>query len=95
MTKAFLEITLSIPASSRPHAGAVYSKYRQPFLSSIAGAKSKELLMRVEDVQVLHGFETKENAESYLGTALFKDDVVKELKPYLTADPEIRIYECA
>ena len=95
MTKAFLEITLKISPDNRPHAGAVYSKYRQPFLSGIAGAKSKELLLRAEDVQVLHGFDTKENAESYLGTPLFRNDVVTALKPYLSGDPEIRIYECA
>jgi hypothetical protein len=95
MSKAFLEITMKISANHRPGAGAVYSKYRQPFLSNVTGAQSKELLLRTEDVQVLHGFDTKENAENYLGTALFKNDVVTALKPYLAADPEIRIYERA
>jgi len=46
-------------------------------------------------VQVLHGFDSKANAESYLGSELFQNDVVTALKPYLSADPEIRIYECA
>ena len=94
MTKAFLEITMKIAPENRAHAGEVYSKYRQPFLSGIPGAKSKDLLLRSEDVQVLHGFDSRANAESYLGSTLFQKDVVAALKPYLMADPEIRIYEC-
>lgn len=95
MTKAFLEITMKIAPEKRPEAGGVYTKYRQPFLSSIPGAKSKDLLLRTEDVQVLHGFDSKANAERYLGSELFQKDVVTALKPCLSADPEIRIYECA
>jgi hypothetical protein len=95
MTKAFLEITLKISPDKRAQAGGVYTKYRQPFLSSIPGAKSKELLLRAEDVQVLHGFDSKANAESYLGSTLFQNDVVAALAPCLSAEPEIRIYERA
>jgi hypothetical protein len=95
MTKAYLEITLKIDPENRPHAGGVYSKYKQPFLSDIPGAKSKELLMRSEDVQVLHGFDSKENAVNYLQSKFFQEDVVSGLKPYLMADPDVRIYECA
>ena len=95
MAKAFLEITMKINAENRPHAGEVYSKYRQPFLSDIPGAKSKELLLRSEDVQVLHGFDSKASAESYLASKFFQEDVVSALKPYLMADPDVRIYECA
>jgi hypothetical protein len=93
MTKAFLEITVKVSGADRAKAGAVYSKYRQPFLATIAGAESKDLLLREEDVQVLHGFDSRASAESYLKSALFGNDVVRELKPYLMADPEIRIYE--
>jgi hypothetical protein len=95
MAKAFLEITLKISPEKRPQAGGVYAKYRQPFLSTIRGAESKDLLLRAEDVQVLHGFDSKANAESYLGSELFQRDVVTALTPCLLADPEIRIYECA
>jgi hypothetical protein len=95
MTRAFLEITMKISPEKRPQAGGVYTRYRQPFLSSIPGAKSKDLLLRAEDVQVLHGFDSKANAESYLESALFQKDVVTALKPCLVAEPEIRIYECA
>ena len=93
MTKAYLEITMKVPAKDRMKAGAVYSKYRDPFLKTIPGAESKELLLREEDVQVLHGFDSRASAESYLTSKLFGNDVVGELKPYLMADPEIRIYE--
>ena len=59
MPKAFLEITLSIDPPDRANAGAVYSKYKQPFLTTIPGATSKVLLIRDEDVQVLHGFDSR------------------------------------
>jgi hypothetical protein len=93
MKKAYLEITIRVSATDRPKAGAVYSKYKQPFLSTIPGAESKDLLLREEDVQVLHGFDSRASAESYLTSALFVNDVVGELKPYLMAEPDIRIYE--
>jgi hypothetical protein len=67
MTKAYLEITMKVSAADRMRAGAVYSKYKDPFLAPVA--------------------------ESYLKSAFFGNDVVSELKPYLSADPEVRIYE--
>lgn len=95
MTKAYLEITLHIDNSDRHTAAGIYTKYKQPFLETIKGAASKELLIREEDVQVLHGFDTAENATAYLTTALFTNDVVVGLKPLLKANPEIRIYSVA
>lgn len=92
---AYLEITLKINDAERPTAAGVYGKYKQPFLDTITGATSKELLIRTEDVQVLHGFDTAANAEAYLSSALFTNDVVGELSPLLQADPEVRIYETA
>lgn len=91
-TGAFLEITLKVDEKNRTAAGGVYVKYKEPFLSQIAGATSKELLMRDMDVQVLHGFETEEQANSYLTTELFSEDIVGELGPLLESDPEVRIY---
>jgi len=76
----------------RNSAGGVYVKYKNPFLEQINGATSKELLMRTDDVQVLHGFESEADANAYLTSDIFQNDVVKELKPYLESDPEIRIY---
>jgi hypothetical protein len=92
---AYLQITLRITDENRGPAAAVYRKYKTLFLETIAGAKSKELLVRKEDVQVLHGFDTVENARRYLESKLFTDDVVTGLKPLLTADPDIRVYETA
>ena len=92
---AYLQITLKVKNENRGAAAAVYSKYKQPFLDKIAGAKSKELLIRDEDVQVLHGFSSEDNARAYLTTDIFSNDVVGELKSLLDADPEIRIYSVA
>lgn len=90
----FLQITLNVAMANRAAATMIYSKYKASFLNTIPGAKSKELLIREEDVQVLHGFDSRASAESYLNSALFGKDVVRELKPYLSADPEVRVYEC-
>ena len=91
-TNAYLEITLDIKAENRESAAGVYLKYKQPFLKQISGAVSKELLIRTEDVQVLHGFESESEAKAYLTTKIFENDVVRELKPFLESNPEIRIY---
>ncbi len=90
--KAYLEITLKVDPQDRAAAGSIYSKFKKPFLSKIPGAKSKELLIRDDDVQVLHGFATRKQAEAYLSSDLFTKDVVVSLKPLLKADPEVRIY---
>jgi len=73
---AYLQITLKIVPENRPAAVAVYNKYKVPFLENIQGANSRELLVRDEDVQVLHGFNSVANAKAYLESALFNDDVV-------------------
>jgi hypothetical protein len=92
---AYLEITLNVPADQRPAAAAVYNKYKQPFLDTVDGATAKQLLVRDEDVQVLHAFATTDQARAYLTSDLFTDDVVAELGPLLAADPQIRVYEVA
>ena len=91
-TGAILEITLDVKAENRNNAGGVYVKYKQPFLEQVKGTTSKELLMREDDVQVLHGFESVADAEGYLTSEIFQNDVVRELGPFLESDPEIRIY---
>ncbi|GAB3628122.1 hypothetical protein PTE30175_02498 [Pandoraea terrae] len=89
----FLEITLRIPHANRGAAAAVYQRYKGPFLETIAGARSKQLLVREEDVQVLHGFETAQQAGAYLTSDLFTKDVVGELGPLLAGEPDVRIYD--
>ena len=91
----YLQITLKIASDNRPAAAGVYQRYKAPFLKTIAGAKSKELLVRDEDVQVVHGFDTAEQANAYLKTELFTSDVVGALKPLLDAEPDVRIYKAA
>ena len=91
----YLQITLKIADANRPAAAGVYQKYKAPFLDTIAGAKSKELLVRDEDVQVLHGFDSRENASAYLQSELFTADVVVSLQPLLDAAPDVRIYQVA
>jgi hypothetical protein len=91
----YLQITLKIAPAKRPAAAGVYQRYKAPFLSTIAGAKSKELLVRDEDVEVLHGFDSAEQANAYLTSRLFTADVVGALKPLLDAEPDVRIYQAA
>ena len=93
--KAYLEITLDVKAENRGIAAGVYTKYKEPFLTSVEGAVSKELLVRDEDVQVLHGFRTVEQANSYLKSDLFNKDVVKGLTPVLASPPVVKIYTIA
>ena len=93
MTANYLEVTLKIDDDDRSAAAELYVKYKKPVLDTISGALSKELLLRGDDVQVLHGFAAKGDAERYLKTKLFAEDVVAALKPYLKADPDVRIYE--
>ena len=92
---AYLEITLKVSMENRPAAAGVYKKYKDAFMKQIKGAKSKELLIRDEDVQVLHGFASVADANAYLKSDLFTRDVVNELKPYLDGAPEVRMYDVA
>ncbi len=91
--QTYLQITLKVADKNREAAAGVYTKYLEPFLNTITGAVSKSLLIRDEDVQVMNGFSSKEDAESYLKSEMFSKDIVGELGPLLDADPEIRIYE--
>ncbi|AFL98943.1 MULTISPECIES: hypothetical protein [Desulfitobacterium] len=93
--KAYLEITMVINETNRPAAGKVYADYRQPFLRQVKGALTKDLLIRKEDVQVLHGFDSVENAQAYLSSDMFKNDVFVGLKPLWSTDPDVKIYTVA
>ncbi|MBG6218994.1 hypothetical protein IWX75_003482 [Arthrobacter sp. CAN_A6] len=92
---AYPQITVRVDESQRSTAVVIYRKYKQPFLDTVSGACGKELLVRDEDVQVLHHFDTDEDARVYLSSALFTDDVVVALLPLLQAEPDIRIYTTA
>lgn len=91
----YLQISLNVAAKDRPAAAAIYSQFKGPFLTHANGAKCKELLIRDEDVQVLHGFDSLENAKAYLASALFTRDVVTALQPLLQSPPDVRLYAAA
>ena len=93
--KAYLEITMKIAAGNRPAAAKVYADYRRPFLDTIEGALTKDLLLREEDVQELHGFDSAAHAKAYLSSAMFQNDVFVGLKPLWSDEPEVRIYTVA
>ena len=86
---AYLEITMHIAPENRPAAAKVYTEYRDPFL------ETKNLLIREDDVQVLHGFDSVEHAQAYLTSKLFQDDVFAGLKPLWVMEPDVRIYTVA
>ena len=92
---AYLQVTMTIDPADRATGARIYSDYKQEFLDTVPGAESKELLVRDEDVQVLHGFETVEQAGAYLTSELFTAKVVPGLTPLFKADPDIRVYAVA
>ena len=90
-----MRITMKINEANRPAAAKVYTDYRGPFLEQIPGALTKDLLIRDEDVQVLHGFDSVEHAQAYLTSEMFQNDVFVGLKPLWDADPDVKIYTVA
>lgn len=90
--KAYLQVTMNIPEKNRKAAVKVYTDYRGPFLNTIPGAESKQLLVGKEKVQVLHGFDSVEHAQDYLKSDMFTKHVYPGLKPTWTGDPEVRIF---
>lgn len=93
--KAYLEISMVINNENRPAAAKVFYDYKEPFLNSIEGALTKDLLIRDEDIQVLHGFDCVENAKAYLVSELFKNDVATGLSPFWEGEPSVKIYSVA
>ena len=91
--KAFLEITMDIKDENRAAAAKVYTDYKQPFLAEIKGAVTKDLLIRSEDVQVLHGFASTQAAAEYLQSEMFQNDVFVGLKDLWSSEPNVKIYE--
>lgn len=92
IAKAYLEITLTIEGLDRAGVAGVYALYKKPFLTNIKGALSQKLLVHVEEMQLLHGFDSLENAQEYLLSSFFNRDVLVSLQPYLKGRPDIKIY---
>lgn len=93
--KANLQVTMNILEKNRASAAKVYTDYREPFLKTIPGAESKQLLVCDEVVQVLHGFDSVEHVQAYLKSNVFTKHVFPGLKPTWVADPEARIFTVA
>lgn len=98
--KAYLEITLYIEEEKRAAAVTVFTDYREPFLTQIEGALTKDLLVRDEDVQVLHGFadlEAARNRVVYQGCGHWSAAIVvqgprnKNLLRCLTVNQKARV----
>ena len=64
--KAYLQITMQISEANRPAAAKVY-RLSPAVLDTIEAALTKDLLVRDEDVQVLHGFDSVERAKGLHG----------------------------
>ncbi len=92
MTKAYLEITLKIADADRVHAVDIYNWYKTPFLQAIEGSLTMELLHHVEDIQFLHGFDSYKNAQEYLLSELFNEEVVIALEPIIRNNLNMKIY---
>lgn len=56
---------MTIPEENRVAAAKIYATYRQPFLDTIPGALTKQLFIRDENVQVLHGFDSVTHPKDY------------------------------
>jgi heme-degrading monooxygenase HmoA len=89
----YLQITLNVSLHKRKDALAKYYLYRDTILQTVNGIKTMELLMREDDFQVLHIFDSKDNANAYQTSDFFINDVMGALKPLLEGDPYIRIYQ--
>jgi hypothetical protein len=79
---AYLQITLDISNENRMAAAGVYQKYKTPFLTTIEGATSKELLSVMRMSRCCTVLDRGAGA-TYLSSPLFTQDVVAGLKPYL------------
>jgi hypothetical protein len=82
--------------AGEPHRGRRrLREVRAAVPGTVPGAAGKELLVRDDDVQVLHRFDTAAQAQDYLTSELFTTDVVSGVKDLLQAAPEIRVYDVA
>lgn len=92
---AYLQIAMWIDEKNRATAANVYIEYKEPFLKAIKDAITKDLLVRDEDVQVLHGFDSVENAKAYLESEMFQNDMFVALKDLWKQQPDVKIYVVA
>ena len=79
--KSHLEITMVVKEKNRESVSKVYYDYKESFLKSINGTLIKDLLVRDENIQVLHGFDSIKNVKAYLSSDMLKNDVFVGLQP--------------
>lgn len=90
--RAFLQVTLIIPAARREEAiSRVFLPARPRLLERVPGAVSIDFLVRDKDVQVLQGFDTFENASAYLESGIFKE-FIGQLGDLAEKEPVIALY---
>lgn len=95
MTTAYLQIVLKMNSSNRGELTSTYHKFKDLFREQIKGAKTQELLFSDEDIQLLYGFDTYEDAEAFLSTELYNNIILVALKPLISNNPEIKICHVA
>ncbi len=90
--RAHLLIRVKIDESRREEMiDKVYEPNRTRFLERISGAISKNLLVRPEDIAILHGFDTRESAEAYLQSSLYQQ-IVNGIADYQEENPSVALY---
>ena len=87
--KAYLQITMQISEANRPAAVKVY-RLSPAVLDTIEAALTKDLLVRDEDVQVLHGFDSVERAKGLPGKRPVQRRRRNRLGPYVGRRPQHR-----
>ena len=95
MEKAYLSVNMKIDSSRLPEVTKVYTNYWEKFLRTIHGARTKDLVIRNEDVQILHSFNSVEDAVGFLSSEMFQRAVFIDLQPYWNDELNVRIYTAA
>jgi len=93
MAKAYLDIILTIQGLDRAGVTAVYNLYKEPFLKTVNGALSDELLIHIDDLRILQGFKSREDAQCYFLSKFCTSDFITSLKPDIIGNPNVKIYE--
>lgn len=95
MEKAYLSVNMKIDSGKLPEVTRVYTSYWEQFLKTIHGARTKDLVIRNEDVQILHSFNSVEDAVGFLSSEMFQKAVFIDLQPYWNDELNVRIYTAA
>ncbi|PUV23897.1 MULTISPECIES: hypothetical protein [Sphingobacterium] len=92
MAKAYLQVTLKINNSDKGAVSGIFDKFRDSFIDQIKGATSIELLIGDGYIQLLHVFDTVEDAHAFLSTELYNNNILFALKSLMVDTPQVSIY---